>query len=382
MNEHLNEKDPARVRDETGPDNSSNATKNNSTGGNGKDHSRPDDRLSLVDLAPKCVWVGWRVETRPGQDKATKVPYDPIKNRWAKSDDVNTWGTLQQAKDWARKSQGGDVGVMLTDIGDGLHLGGIDLDTCRDPQTGVIEEWALNVIRRFDSYTEVSPSGTGLKVFFVCRIEDKDELDKLFGGEAKLGKQFKKSAKGDHPPAIEVYRGKRYFAVTWAQFETHASLRCIPIEDMRWLLQEAGPAFAGKRARAERTQHPRDADAAHDDSRSGKAFREGGRLKKEGASYEEMVEALSNHDDSEIIDWVNEKGLANDERELRRIYEKTETARDEYACDQQINARLDELIEERKKFAKESREYKDIKDEAIKFLSEMSLDYRGDPEFM
>jgi hypothetical protein len=321
---------------------------------NGKSHPHSTDEATLVDLADKAVWVGWRTETRPGQDKATKVPFDPKSGRWAKSDDATTWGTLHQAREWARKSQDGDIGIELAAIGDGLHLGGIDLDTCRNPQTEEIDEWALAVIRRFASYTEVSPSGTGVKVFFVYRLEGKAELDKLFGGESKLGRQFKKSAKGDHPPAIEVYRGKRYFAVTGQQFATYANLRTIPIEDWRWLLQEAGPAFTGKKARAERTQRPRAADAAHDASRSGKAFREGARLKREGATYEEMVEALLNSDDSEIVDWVNEKGLPNDERELKRIYENADAALDEYASDQQIKARLDELIVERQKFAKDT----------------------------
>jgi putative DNA primase/helicase len=42
---------------------------------------------------------------------------------------------------------------------------GIDLDGCRDPQTGVIEPWALEVVRLLDSYTEVSPSGRGLHIW-------------------------------------------------------------------------------------------------------------------------------------------------------------------------------------------------------------------------
>jgi hypothetical protein len=348
---------------------------------NGRSHARSGDEFTLVDLADKPLWVGWKIGVRQKGDKETKIPFDPKSGRWAKSDDAATWGTRQQAQEWARKSAG-DVGIELADIGGGLHLAGIDLDTCRDPQTGVIEEWALAVIRRFSSYTEVSPSGTGLKVFFVYRIEDKAELDALFGGETNLGRQFKKSAKGDHPPAIEAYRAKRYFAVTGQQFETYANLRTIPFEDWRWLLQEAGPAFTGKKARAERTQRPRAADAAHDDSRSGKAFREGARLKREGATYEQMVDALQNSDDPDIANWVNEKGLPNDERELKRIYEKAEAACDDYANDQEIRARLDELIVERQKFAKDSREYKDIKDEAIRLLSAMSLDYRGNAEFL
>ena len=44
-------------------------------------------------------------------------------------------------------------------------FGFIDLDHCRDPQTGEIEPWALAIISRLNSYTEVSPSGAGLHIF-------------------------------------------------------------------------------------------------------------------------------------------------------------------------------------------------------------------------
>ena len=42
---------------------------------------------------------------------------------------------------------------------------GVDLDRCRNPETGRVEPWALEVVEELDSHTEVSPSKTGLKVF-------------------------------------------------------------------------------------------------------------------------------------------------------------------------------------------------------------------------
>src|ERR1022692_3250750 len=44
-------------------------------------------------------------------------------------------------------------------------FGFIDLDHCRNPETGEIESWARAIITRLDSYTEVSPSFTGIHVF-------------------------------------------------------------------------------------------------------------------------------------------------------------------------------------------------------------------------
>jgi hypothetical protein len=41
---------------------------------------------------------------------------------------------------------------------------GVDLDKCRVPETGTIEPWAQESITALNSYTEISPSGTGLHI--------------------------------------------------------------------------------------------------------------------------------------------------------------------------------------------------------------------------
>ena len=64
--------------------------------------------------------------------------------------------------------EGGGIGIELGDLGDGTSLGGIDLDTCRR-EDGTFEPWAREIIERFASYTEISPSGTGAKIFFGIR---------------------------------------------------------------------------------------------------------------------------------------------------------------------------------------------------------------------
>src|SRR5262249_50058204 len=42
---------------------------------------------------------------------------------------------------------------------------GVDLDHCRDRETGAIEPWAEEIIALLWSYTEITPSGTGLRIF-------------------------------------------------------------------------------------------------------------------------------------------------------------------------------------------------------------------------
>jgi len=49
----------------------------------------------------------------------------------------------------------------------------VDLDHCRDPQTGEIEPRALAIIRKLNSFTELSPSGTGIHIY--CRTQQPPE---------------------------------------------------------------------------------------------------------------------------------------------------------------------------------------------------------------
>ena len=299
--------------------------------GNGVDHGpkidAPTSAPETLDaLKHNPIWVGWKKMERNGE--LTKVPYNPKSGRWAKCSDPSDWGHWWSASSWAR-DHAGHVGIVLAPIDERLHLAGIDLDSCRDPRTGELEPWAREAVERFNSYTEVSPSETGVKIFFLYSIGAKPELDALFGGAEKHhGRMFKRGG-GDHPPAIEIYRSNRFFAVTGQQFETYAKLRVVPVDDVRWLIKEAGPAFSGKKDRAPT------GGGANDNSRSGKAFREGARLKANGATYEQMRDALLNHGDAEINAWAREKGAPNDERELHRIFENANAANiaDEKAID-------------------------------------------------
>lgn len=266
--------------------------------------------LTLASLAHHPIWVGWKQEMRKG--RPTKVPYDPRTGRRAETDDRGTWATRGEADTWAVTARGDGVGLVLTQIGEDTLTCGADLDACRDPDTGAIELWAQAVIDRFDTYAEVSPSGTGVKLFFILFLADLPALETLF--EGKYGRMFKRANGGDHPPAIEIHRGRRYFTVTEDMTSATSEFRLVKIDDLRWLI-DYGQKFTGQDAHG--------ASAKHDDkSRSAKAFRAGAKLKAGGATYEQMRDTLLTHKDPDIADWANTKGMDNGQRELRRIYDK------------------------------------------------------------
>ena len=185
---------------------------------------------TLLTLARVPRWVAWRPELRG--DRLTKVPYSPHHNlRKAESDNPTTWGFLWEA--WRQSETiemphgDGGVGIMLGRLNDAELLGGIDLDTCIKADRAV-EDWAQSVLDRVKSYTEFSPSLTGLKVYFLYDPADLSALRDSMGGNAWT-KVFKRGG-DEHPPAIELHLGNRFFAVTATPLEgvPEYPSSCIP----------------------------------------------------------------------------------------------------------------------------------------------------------
>ena len=150
-----------------------------------------------------------------------------------------------------------------------------------------------------------------MKAFFTIDEDDVTPLREMMG--TQHGRQFKRANGASHPPAIELYISNRYFAVTWERVESAPTeLRTVELHDLRWLIEQAGPALAAKTS------------GGKDGSRSAVAFRKGAALRQSGATYEEMCEAL--RVDPETAEWYREKGEANNQRELRRIWDKAEAS--------------------------------------------------------
>lgn len=140
------------------------------------------------ELKSEDRWVCWRWETRGG--KWTKVPTNAASGRRANSTDPSTWSAFEEAVRHARKNLLPGVGFVFT----GSPFAGVDLDGCRDPETGRLEEWAREIVADLDSYAEVSPSGAGVKVF-VCGV---------------LPPGNPRKRKGQ----VEMYDSGRFFTVT------------------------------------------------------------------------------------------------------------------------------------------------------------------------
>lgn len=140
-------------------------------------------------------WVAWKVEIRDG--KPTKVPVNPINGQNAASNKPETWGSLEEATGYyERHKANGCAGIGFVFSKDDPFTG-VDLDKCRRPETGAMAVWAQKIVNRLASYTEVSPSGTGLHI--------------LVQGELPPG--------GNRKGHIEMYGHGRYFTMTGNHLE-------------------------------------------------------------------------------------------------------------------------------------------------------------------
>lgn len=117
----------------------------------------PDLDGIAAELKDVPRWVAWKLIKRDG--KLTKMPIAPLTGHAASSTDAATWASFDEAVARYRRDKLAGIGFVL---GDGFA--GIDLDDCRDLDTGALTPLAEYVIGKLDSYAEVSPSGTGVKL--------------------------------------------------------------------------------------------------------------------------------------------------------------------------------------------------------------------------
>lgn len=136
-------------------------------------------------LRSRPQWLVWRLETVPGRPKPTKPPYSAKTLRKCSATDPANWVSYEEAKAVAERHGFDGVGFALSPD-DGLT--GIDLDHCRDPKTGEIAEWARRILELAETYCEVSPSGSGLRLFAKGKVRSatKDAGIEIYGDKRYL----------------------------------------------------------------------------------------------------------------------------------------------------------------------------------------------------
>ena len=117
-------------------------------------------------------WVCWkfhRVRCRDGTGKWTKVPVRATTGRAASHSDPATWAPFDAAHGYYRAHRQTVDGLGFV-FAESDPFCGVDFDDAYDPQSGEILGWARPLVVKLNSYTEISPSNTGVKVGAKSRL--------------------------------------------------------------------------------------------------------------------------------------------------------------------------------------------------------------------
>ena len=157
-------------------------------------------------------WVLWRnvQRSKPNRQKVwAKLPMT-VDGSAASSTDPSTWTDFDTACDAFIMGDYDGLGLVL-----GADVHGIDLDDCRAAD-GSLTDLAEEVLDHVQGYAEVSPSGTGIKVFALTNLD---------------------SSRTKKEVGVELYRDGRYFTVTGHGIKGHDSLP-EAVQDLGWLIEK------------------------------------------------------------------------------------------------------------------------------------------------
>ena len=116
----------------------------------------------------------WKYEERDG--KNTKIPYNPRSGGKAQSNNEDTFVDFQTAMHASATYDGIGMGIFG-------RICGIDIDHC--VFDGELTEMAKDIINIMDSYTEYSPSGAGVHIYFAVMEGFSYDQDKYYTKNSK-----------------------------------------------------------------------------------------------------------------------------------------------------------------------------------------------------
>jgi putative DNA primase/helicase len=117
-------------------------------------------------LQKQKQWVVWKYQTVDG--KLKKPPFSARNGRAIDITNPNHLGTFEQAIARYENGDCSGIGYALQS----RTITALDLDKCRDPQTGTIALWAQKIIDQLSpyAYVEISPSQTGIRIFINAQL--------------------------------------------------------------------------------------------------------------------------------------------------------------------------------------------------------------------
>lgn len=173
----------------------------------------PIDANVPDELKQQDRWLIWEWTRDTEKGKWDKPPLR-VDGSSGSSTNSKAWATYQDAMRACAMRNYDGIGYAMGK--DGCGLIGVDIDNCRNPDTGELTAFAQKIVDDMATYTEVSPSGEGVKMWLKGKFD-----------EAQSAQWRSKDKAKD----LEVYYKGRYFTVTG-----HVHGRPMPIAN-------AGQAF-------------------------------------------------------------------------------------------------------------------------------------------
>jgi archaellum biogenesis ATPase FlaH len=173
--------------------------------------SKSQDKVKYQNIPKELIklpqWLHWRYGKLRANGKKSKIPCDfgGVNFRG----EIESWKT-KTLKHIYNEKQHHLVSANLEGVGfvpakdDPYFV--IDIDGCFDEDKNLKQEyeWLLG----FDTYTEVSPSGIGLRV--IGKLEDKRKYPNAFT---------------DEEPAFGIYTSNKWFTITGNIYQDHSQIK-------------------------------------------------------------------------------------------------------------------------------------------------------------
>lgn len=179
-------------------------------------------------------WLCWKIvveiDQKTGERKKRKVPIHPRSGLQASVTDPSARTSFDTAFAFYQ-SHNDLTGVGFVFTPDDPYAG-VDLDHCLDAQGGFV--WGREIVAGLNTYSEISPSGRGIKLFLKARKPDDANCRKDGFGPDRKGK-------------VEVYDRARFFTVTGQRLDAYSpdvEAKQSDIEQMcEWLWPIAGASL-------------------------------------------------------------------------------------------------------------------------------------------
>ena len=172
------------------------------------DRSQKPDHHIHADAVPAELkahdrWLGWQWKWNDTTEKWEKIPVTARTGRKGSSTGPKTWCSYDDALSAYRQGACDGIGFALgatideedSQCEQEVCFSGIDLDDCRNPKTGELNPLAHEIIGMMNTYAEVSPSGTGVKLLCVGKLPERHKTK-------------------NKDRTVEIYSRGRFFTIT------------------------------------------------------------------------------------------------------------------------------------------------------------------------